>query len=151
MKVKDLMSRNIFTADINTPLKDIAEKLLANNINCVIVSSSSKDVAGIITSSDLFRFLFPDYNEIREHGEYLFDPLSIEQRVYERENMPAESLMTKFPEIINEDSSVIQAAAIMKSFKIKQLPVIGNGKLIGIITIKNILRSFVYKMRLLNY
>ncbi len=143
MKVKELMDRNIITVNINTPLKEIAEKLLTENTGCVIVTNNNNDIAGIITSSDLFRFVFPDYNEIREHGEYLFDSLSIRQRLYEWEDIPANSFMTKFPELINKESPVIEAAAVMKAFKIKQLPVTENGKIVGLITSKNILKSFV--------
>ena len=143
MKVKELMDRNIVKVNINTPLKEIAEKLLTENTGCVIVTNNNNDIAGIITFSDLFRFVFPDYNEIREHGEYFFDFLSIRQRLYEWEEILANSFMTKFPEVINKESSVIEAAAVMKAFKIKQLPVTENGNLVGLITSKNILKSFV--------
>ncbi|HED05238.1 MAG TPA: CBS domain-containing protein [Ignavibacteria bacterium] len=51
--------------------------------------------------------------------------------------------MTKFPEIVNEELSVIEAAAILKAFKIKQLPVVNNGNVTGIITIKNLLNNLV--------
>ncbi len=143
MKVKEIMDRNIITVNINTPLKEIAEKLLAENTGCVLVTNNNNDIAGIITFSDLFRFVFPDYNEIREHGEYLFDSLSLRQRLFEWEDIPANNFMTKFPEVINKESPVIEAAAIMKAFKIKQLPVTEKGNLVGLITSKDILKSFV--------
>jgi len=143
MKVKEVMDRDIITVNINTPLKDIAEKLLTENTGCVIVTNNNNDIAGIITSSDLFRFVFPDYNEIREHGEYLLDSLSLRQRLFEWEEIPAISFMTKFPEVINKESPAIEAGAIMKAFKINQLPVTEKGNLVGLITSKDILKSFV--------
>jgi CBS domain-containing protein len=146
MKTKELMKENVFTVNLNTPLKDVTEKLLTENYSCVIVTNYSNDIVGIITLSDLFRFLFPDYNEIREHREYLSESVSILKRLNKLKNLPAETCMTKFPEVINEKSSAIEAAAIMKDFKIKQLPVIENGKLIGIITSKDILKSFILQM-----
>lgn len=144
MKVKELMDKKIVTANISTPLKDIAEKLLPQFIGCIMITNNNNDIVGIITSSDLFRFLFPGYNEIREHGEYLFDPLSIKHRIYERENMPANSFMTKYPEVIDYESSIIEAAAVMKAFKVKQLPVTENGNIVGLISSKCILKSFVF-------
>jgi len=91
----------------------------------------------------LFHFLFPNYNEIREHGEYLFDPESVRKRMNERSGIQVKKIMTKFPEIVNEELSVIEAAAILKAFKIKQLPVVNNGNVTGIITIKNLLNNLV--------
>lgn len=151
MKVKDLMNKNIFTVNINTPLKDFAEKILAENRNCIIVTKENKKVVGIITFLDLLRFLFPDHKEIYEHDEYLSDVISLEQRIYQKVNMPAEALMTKFPETINSESLAVEAAAIMKEFKIKQLPVVDNELLVGVISFKNILKSFINKMKILNY
>ncbi len=143
MKVKELMNMDIITVNINAPLREIAEKLLTEKTGCVIVTNNNNDIAGIITPSDLFRFVFPDYNEIREHGKYFFDSLSIRQRLYEWENIPASSFMTKFPEVINKESPAIEAAAIMKAFKINHLPVTEKGGIVGLITSKDILKSFV--------
>ena len=146
MTTKELMNRNIFKVNLEASVKEIAEKLLIENYSCAIVTNYSNDIVGIITLSDIFRFLFPDYNEIREHKEYLSEGVSILTRLNKLKNLAVEACMTKFPEVINEKSSAIEAAAIMKDFKIKQLPVTENGKLIGIITSKNILKSFILEM-----
>ena len=65
--------------------------------------------------------------------------------------MTEEALMTKFPEVINPEALVVEAAAIMKEFKIKQLLVVDNGQLVGVISFKNILKSFIDNMKILNY
>ncbi len=143
MKVEDLMERNTFTVNINTPLKDITGKLLTEGIECILVTNNNDDVAGIITLSDLFRFIFPDYNEIRDHTEYVFDPFAIKLRLNTLGHIPAKNFMTRFPEVINKEVSVIEAAAVMKAFRIKQLPVTENGKPIGVITVKDIFSNFI--------
>ena len=143
MKVKELMSENPFTVNINTPLRDILEKLLGENTGFIIVTNNNNDIAGIITLSDLFRFVFPNYNQMREHDEYLHESFSIKLRINEQEDKPAKNIMTKFPEVINKEAPVIEAAAIMKDFKVKQLPVVESGKLVGVITSKSIFNNLV--------
>jgi CBS domain-containing protein len=51
--------------------------------------------------------------------------------------------MTKNPEYVNANQSVVDAAAIMKSFKFKQLPVIENGVFIGILTIQDLISRVI--------
>ena len=143
MKVEDLIERNILIVNIKTPLKDIALELLNDSVECILVTNNNNDITGIITLSDIFRFIFPNYNYFREHTEHVLDPFSIKLRLDALRNIPANNIMSKFPEVVNKDDSVIEAAAVMKDFKIKQLPVIENGKPIGVITSKNILMNIV--------
>lgn len=143
MKVKDLMELNTLIVNIDTPLIDITLQLLNDSVECILVANNNDDITGIITLSDIFRFIFPNYNEIREHTEYVLDTFAIKLRTDALDNMLAKNIMSKFPEVVKKDDSVIAAAAVMKDFKIKHLPVMENGKPIGIITGKNILRNIV--------
>ncbi|MFA3781617.1 cyclic nucleotide-binding/CBS domain-containing protein [Melioribacteraceae bacterium 4301-Me] len=143
MKVKDILTENAFTVYPNTSLKEVIRIFHENNLTSLVVVNEHNEVVGMVTYSDLFRYLFPDYNEIANHGEYLFDPHSIELRNKPYLDKPIKDFMIKSPESIDSEKPAIEAAAIMKSYKIKQLPVTENGKLIGIITIKELLKIFV--------
>ncbi len=151
MKVKDLMSSKVYLVNIDTPLKEIVNELsVEDNPGFIIVINNNDDIAGIITVSDLFRFIFPDYNEILEHREYLFDAFSISLRTNALENIPAKFIMTKFPEVIHTNAPVLEAAAVMKVFKIKQLPVVEHGKIVGVINAFNIFNNFLSSKTIYN-
>jgi CBS domain-containing protein len=107
------------------------------------VVTLQNEVAGIITSSDLFNAAFPDYNEIQEHGEYIFDLKSIDERNKNLYDKPIKEIMTKNPEFVNANQSVVDAAAMMKSFRVKQLLVIENGAFIGILKIQDLISRFI--------
>ena len=143
MKVKDILNKNIFTVYPETSLREVIKLFYEYNLTSLIIVNENNEVFGMVTYSDLFKLLFPDYNEIRNHGEYLFDPQSIELRNKIYFERPVKHTMTKFPEIIDAEMSAIEAAAIMKSYKIKQLPVTEHGKLIGVITIKDLFNNFI--------
>lgn len=142
MKVKEILNKNAFTVYPETSLKEITKLFFEYNVSSLIIVNENKEVLGVVTYSDLFRFLFPDYDEIRNHGEYLFDPKSIVIRNQIYFDAPVKHLMTKFSEIVDVEVSVIEAAAIMKSYRINQIPVTENGRLVGIISIKELLGNF---------
>jgi len=143
MKVKDILDKNSLTVYPETSIREVIKMFYEYNLTSLIIVNKDSDVIGVVTYSDLFRLFFPDYNEIRNHGEYLFDPQSIELRNKIYFDRPVKHLMTKFPEFIDTEMPAIEAAAIMKSYKIKQLPVTENGKLLGVISIKDLLSNFI--------
>jgi len=143
MKVKELVTKDFYIFDPETPFKKVVEDFIARKLNFGLVVTLQNEVAGIITSSVLFNAVFPDYNEIREHSEYIFDLRSIDERNKNLYDKPIKEIMTKNPEYVNANQSVVDAAAIMKSFKFKQLPVIENGVFIGILTIQDLISRVI--------
>ena len=143
MKVKNILDKNTFTVYPETSLREVIKIFYEYKLTSLIIVNKDNELIGMVTYSDLFRLLFPDYNEIRNHSEYLFDPQSIELRNKIYFDRPVKHLMTKYPEFIDMEMSAIEAAAIMKSYKIKQLPVTENGKLVGVISIKDLFNNFV--------
>ncbi len=143
MKVKELVTKDFYIFDPETPFKKVVEDFIALKLNFGLVVTLQNEVAGIITSSVLFNAVFPDYNEIREHSEYIFDLRSIDERNKNLYDKPIKEIMTKNPEYVNANQSVVDAAAIMKSFKFKQLPVIENGVFIGILTIQDLISRVI--------
>lgn len=143
MKVKELVTKDFYIFNPETPFKKVVEDFIARKLNFGLVVTLQNEVAGIITSSVLFNAVFPDYNEIREHSEYIFDLRSIDERNKNLYDKPIKEIMTKNPEYVNANQSVVDAAAIMKSFKFKQLPVIENGVFIGILTIQDLISRVI--------
>ena len=143
MKVKELVTKDFYIFNPETPFKKVVEDFIARKLNFGLVVTLQNEVAGIITSSDLFNAAFPDYNEIQEHGEYIFDLRSIDERNKNLYNKPIKEIMTKNPEFVNANLSVVDAAAMMKSFRVKQLLVIENGAFIGILKIQDLISRFI--------
>lgn len=53
-------------------------------------------------------------------------------------NMKVKELMTPNPRVVNPDDTVAQAATLMKQEDCGSLPVVANGKLVGIVTDRDI-------------
>ena len=134
MKVKDLMTENPATVNVNATIRKVNVLMHKKNLRNLIVVSDEGTVVGIVTYSDLFRQILPNYKELYEHEEYILNPESIENRTDDIFNKKVSEIMTREPEITNPNVKAVEAGAKMVADKIKQLPVVENGKMVGIIS-----------------
>ena len=111
--VRDVMTKKVKVVREDTTLQEIIATLGSFKINSLIVMQGDRPV-GIITTKDaLVRGL--------QHG------------------MPASAITAKMVATspvttIREEASVDEAAELMKRAKIKHLPVVSDGKLVGVVS-----------------
>ncbi|HHX95044.1 MAG TPA: CBS domain-containing protein [Clostridia bacterium] len=114
MKVKDVMTTNVFTSTPDSNLKDVADKMKELNVGAIPVVQEGKPV-GIITDRDIvLRTISEDKNPFSAKAA---DVMSVD-------------LVLAAPEMDVDD-----AAALMSRHRIRRLPVVENGKLVGIISL----------------
>lgn len=117
MKVKDIMKRAV-TLDKDKKIKDAATAMSKKGIGSLIITNKNK-VVGIITERDVMKYLSKSNNL----GEKV-------------EKITSKKLISIEPQYSLED-----AAEIMSENKIKKLPVIKKGDLLGIITATDIIAN----------
>lgn len=118
--VRDIMSRPAITAKENETVAGVSKLMGKHDIGCVIIVDKSGNPAGIITERDIV------------------------QRVAARNVLPSElkvvQTMSKPVASISPGTTVNDAAKLMNHRKIRRLAVIDEGKLVGIVTMKDILQ-----------
>ncbi|MEM5868352.1 MAG: CBS domain-containing protein [Candidatus Aenigmatarchaeota archaeon] len=115
------MRKNVFVFSKNATIKDVIDIMIENNIGSVIILENEK-VVGIVTERDLV-------TKVLTKGLDL--------------NLPVKEIMSSPVITISPNESVEKAAEIMTENKIKKLPVVENDKLLGIITLTDIVASGV--------
>jgi CBS domain-containing protein len=110
--VKDLMTKNVVTIDVNKTVVEAAALMSENDIGDLIVMDGNTPV-GIVTERDFVR-------------RVLAEGKSTESKVYE--------VMTRPLKVIDPDAPIKEAARRMVNKRIRRLPVIKDNKLVGIIT-----------------
>jgi len=118
--VRDLMSRNMKTVRPDSKLREVIEKMVKFHIGSIIVVQGDKPI-GIITERDSLKCL----------TESRFD-----LEVAEAKDIMSGPLVT-----ISEDEDIEQASRLMVKNNIKKLPVVMEGKLVGIVTSSDIVRG----------
>ncbi len=118
-KVADFMVRNVITVTKDETLKEAAVKMRKHRVGSLVVVEGETPI-GIITERDIV------YKLVAE-GK------SFETKVGE--------IMSRDLKTITKDKTLKEAAKIMAAHGIRRLPVVEKGKLVGIITMDDIMRA----------
>lgn len=145
MIVRNYMTKSVITVTPETPVKEIVLLMHKYKLQCIIIVSEDYKVDGIITHTDIFRRLLPLYNDFLQNESYWLNPEKIEGHTKGLMNKYAKDIMTKEPERIKPNMSLIEAGSLMIAYKIKQLPVVEDGKLIGVISYDDITWALMLK------
>ena len=134
MRVLELMNPKVITVGPKTPLREILQLMLRYHLAGILVVDSEERLAGIVTYSDLYRKLLPTQKELMEHDEYLATPRLMEDRFRDIVGVPVDEVMTKNVITASPELEALKAGATMIARRVKQLPVVRNHKIIGIIS-----------------
>ena len=118
MKVKDVMSSPVITEDEDTSVTIIAGDMELSEIGCVVITREDKPV-GIVTDRDI--------------------SIKICAKMGTPGEVTAKGIMTSPLITIGPEASVETACELMAGNDIRRLPVMDNDKLVGIISVRNIL------------
>jgi len=118
-RVSDIMVRRVVTARPNTSLTDIAKLMRKNRIGSVIIVKDKRPV-GILTESDFIRLV---------------------ARGCDMKQASANAFMNRNVVTCDPSITVIDALMIMRTERIRHLPVVRNKKLVGVISIRDIIAA----------
>jgi len=122
MFVKWKMTPNPIVIDPDISLLEALHLMKVNNIRRLPVVAHGK-LVGIVTEKDL-----------RESPSIRASSLSIYELNYLLAKTPVKEVMTKDPITVTPDTTIEEAAVIMRDNQISGLPVVEDGKVVGIIT-----------------
>ena len=135
MKVREIMSRPIITEDGDALITEIVKNMAELGIGSVVITSDGNP-AGIITERDI--------------------ALKVLLQNKRADEVTAKEVMSSPLVTIDAETSVDEASALAAEKRIKRLPVVENGVLVGIVSVRNILtqkpeyvKRFYPKVRLL--
>lgn len=128
LKVEDIMVEDVITVDSDASVMKAVKLMNKNEIGCLVVTRRGKAI-GIITERDLLKRVIAK----------LRDPKKTKVR----------QIMTK-PLIVGDpDMDLEEATKLMFDRKIKKLPVIEGGRLIGLVSLTDIARFQPQMMKIL--
>jgi CBS domain-containing protein len=144
MKARDVMTTELVVVRPDTPLKDVAEMIVQRQIGGVPVVNPDESLVGIVNEADLvpkqervpytnktLPALFSDFVNPSD------DPL--EQYRHIEKYTAADVMRTDIP-AVQADDDVAYVTELMTD-EVRRLPVLQDGKLVGIITRKDLIRA----------
>jgi CBS domain-containing protein len=135
------MVRDAKTVTPQTTVGEAAAIMQAAGYGNLPVVGAQGAVVGIVSNFSLVRRCLPDYLEevgdLFRSGE--FQPFLDKMRQASR--LPVSEMMdTEFP-IVSEDTPLAEVASLMVVHHVHLVPVVGDGRMLGVVGIQDILTS----------
>jgi CBS domain-containing protein len=142
MQARDVMTAPVVTVRPDTRVEEIAQLLLERRISGVPVVDDRGALVGIVTEGDLMRR--PEIGTERHRGWWLrfFGDERARAEEYARAHgSRAEQVMTRNVVSVSDETSVAEIARLLEEHHIKRVPVIRDGRVVGIVSRANLLHG----------
>jgi len=129
LEARDVMVKNVITVDAEATVREAARLMNKYEIGCLIVMKRGKPV-GIVTERDMLKRVLLKSKDPRKTkvGKIMSKPL-----------------------VVGEPQTDIRdAVRLMVEGRIKRLPIVEDGYLLGLITFTDIVRSSAYLERIIS-
>lgn len=142
MQARDVMTANVVRVRPDTRVEEIARLLLERRISGVPVVDAGGRILGIVTEGDLMRR--PEIQTERRRSWWLAFFADARDRAGEyakTHGSRAEDVMTRNVVTVAEDTSLAEIAHLLERHRIKRVPVVRDGQLVGIVSRANLIQG----------
>jgi CBS domain-containing protein len=137
----DVMTADVVSVEPDTPVQDIAQLLYTRRISGVPVIEQGR-VIGIVSEGDLIGHAATIGEQRRSWWLSAFMDDSLSARDYAKTHgRIARDVMTDNVVTVEETATIAEIAKTLQRHRIKRVPVVRNGKLVGIVTRGNLLQG----------
>jgi CBS-domain-containing membrane protein len=146
MQASDIMTHDVVTVRPDTPLDEVVRLMLTHRISGLPVVEDGA-VVGMLSEGDLLHRPEIGTERRRRHWLQLFGSRETDAADYVRTHgMTAGEMMTSDVLSITETTSLEDIATLLESRRIKRVPVLHDGKLVGIVSRADLLRGLASRL-----
>ncbi len=142
MQVRDVMTRNVISVAANEPILNAAQLMLQNRISGLPVVDAHGKLVGIVTEGDfLRRGEIGTQRQRPKWLEFLVGPGRLAAEYVHASGRKVDEVMTPEPYTVTEDDSLDTVVELMERRRIKRLPVLRDGRMVGIVSRANLVHA----------
>ncbi len=119
--LRSIMDPDVYTCTPLCTLRHAIREMASRNISSVIVIDHVKQPVGILTERDIMQRVIADEG-------------------VDLDSTPISSVMTSDPVTLHPENTIYRALSVLSDSHIKHLPLIEDGKIVGIITMRQLLK-----------
>lgn len=142
MRVEHFMTRQVVTVAPDTPILEAAQLMLRHRVSGLPVVDASGCVVGLISERDLLGRRKDDAGMERPHWlELMLERAELADVPARFRDRKVSEVMTLNPVTVTAASPIAEACRLIGEHGIKRLPVVEDGKLVGIIARADLVRA----------
>jgi CBS domain-containing protein len=148
LRVRDLMTTAVISVSPGTPVREIAATLAEHRISSVPVIDKTDRLVGIVSEGDLLRRAELATEPARTWWRSMFtDAMSTAHAYVRSHGKKARDVMTAHPVTSSPDEPLHKLAARMARKRLKRVPVVRDGRVVGLIARSDLVRKLAHEAR----
>lgn len=142
MKASDIMTRRVITVARDASILEAVRLMLQNRISGLPVVDDKGRLVGMVTEGDFLRRAETSTERRRSRWiEFLIGPGRLADEYVHAHGRKVDEVMTSEPHIVSSDTPLERVVEVMQRRHVKRLPVVDDGRLVGIISRANLLHA----------
>jgi CBS domain-containing protein len=145
MQAGDIMTRQVITVEPDRPVKDVAKLLSQHGVSAVPVVDPAGGVIGMVSEGDLIGHRARERRERRSWWLNLlaegYDLAPDYKAFLAAAGERAKDVMTSRVVSVDERTPIAAIADLLETHQIKRVPVLRDGKLVGIVSRANLVHA----------
>lgn len=143
MLISEVMAKPVFTITQDLRFEQIVKLLVKKGVSGVTVVNKKGKLVGVISEKDLLHKLFPSEHKFYKDLDYYRNFERIEFEAKSIRKLTAKKIMTREVITVESDRHVLVACSLMAINNIRRLPVVEQGKLVGIVTMSSLYKNYL--------
>lgn len=142
MNVSDVMTPNVLSVAPDTSVIEAAQLMLQKRISGVPVTNALGDLVGIVSEGDFLRRAETGTGRKRPRWiEFFMGPGRLADEYVRLSSRKVSDIMTQEVQTVPPSAPLEEVVRLMERHNIKRVPVVDNGKVVGIVTRANLLHA----------
>jgi CBS domain-containing protein len=134
LTVRDIMSHRVWSVSPDQSAREAVDMMVRRRINALPVVGQKEEVLGIVTDRELMSGLLP---QIPRAGDDVDSP----RRAAALRDTRVRDIMSRSVLCIAEEMGLNEVATLMINKDVEQVPVVSEGRLVGVLTRSDIIRK----------
>ena len=135
------MAQGAVSAKKTDTTRTVVIKMINRHCGAIPVVDDDNTLLGVITLRDVMLPLYPNLGDYIHDNVHARDFVGMEEGYAKVLEMPAGDIMTPKPMTVSPDDPVLKAASYMGLKNLRRIPVVEDGKLVGMVSIGDINRG----------
>jgi CBS domain-containing protein len=142
MNAGDVMTPRVVSVGPDASIVEAMQLMLANRISGLPVIAENGKLVGIVTEGDFLRRAETGTQRVRRRWlEFFMGPGKLAEEYVRTHSRKVGEVMTPDPVTITEDTPLAAVVGLLEERRIKRLPVVRSGVVVGIVSRANLLHA----------